>query len=159
MSVGSTTSSQGQMTIHAVELPLFSPSKEGQGSVISREGDGLHLLGCKGHSLHWLPSERPNLNGEYYANLLRQLRKAIKSKRPGKLMKGVLFHEDNAPAHKSVVAVWDCGLNWLITLHILLIWHHLTIICSPTWKTLGWEAVSDQWWGHICSWGLFWGFF
>ena len=27
------------------------------------------------------------------------------------------------------------ALNWLITLHILLIWHHLTIYCSPTWKT------------------------
>ena len=26
------------------------------------------------------------------------------------------------------------ALNWLITLHILLILHHLTIICSPTWK-------------------------
>ena len=25
-------------------------------------------------------------------------------------------------------------LNWLITLHILLIWHHPTIFCSPTWK-------------------------
>ena len=44
-------------------------------------------------------------------------------------MKGVLFHQDNAQAHKSVVAmapVRDCGVNWLITLHILLIWHHLT---------------------------------
>ena len=26
------------------------------------------------------------------------------------------------------------ALNWLITLHIHLIWHHLTIFCSPTWK-------------------------
>ena len=26
------------------------------------------------------------------------------------------------------------ALNWLITLHILLIWHHLTIKSSPTWK-------------------------
>ena len=46
-------------------------------------------------------------------------------------------------------------LNWFITHHILLIWHHLTICCSPTWKTLRWEAVSDRWWGHISSWGLF----
>ncbi|GLD62679.1 histone-lysine N-methyltransferase SETMAR-like protein [Lates japonicus] len=54
------------------------------------------------------------INGEYYANLLRQLRKAIKSKRPGKLTKGVLFHQDNAAAHKSVVAmaaVRDCGFE------------------------------------------------
>ena len=38
--------------------------------------------------------------GEYYANLLRKLREAIKSKRPEKLTKGVLFHQDNAPTHK-----------------------------------------------------------
>ena len=36
------------------------------------------------------------------------------SKRPGKLTKGVLFHQDNAPAHKSVVAmvaVCDSGFD------------------------------------------------
>ena len=37
------------------------------------------------------------------------------SKRPGKLTKGVLFHQDNAPAHKSVVAILgvvrDCGFE------------------------------------------------
>ena len=35
-------------------------------------------------------------------------------RRPGKLMKGVLFHQNNAPAHKSVVAmaaVHDVALN------------------------------------------------
>ena len=33
---------------------------------------------------------------------------------PGKLTKGVLFHQDNAPAHKSVVAMaagHDCGFE------------------------------------------------
>uniref|UniRef100_A0A673BIC6 Histone-lysine N-methyltransferase SETMAR n=1 Tax=Sphaeramia orbicularis TaxID=375764 RepID=A0A673BIC6_9TELE len=43
-----------------------------------------------------------------------ELRKAIKSKRPGKLSKGVLFHQDNAPAHKLTVAmaaVKDCGFE------------------------------------------------
>ena len=78
--------------------------------------------------------------------------------RPGRLTKGVLFHQDN-PAHKSVVAmaaVHDCGFELVITLHILLIWHHLTIFCSPTWKnTWSWEAVLDSWWGHIYSWRLF----
>ena len=44
----------------------------------------------------------PNYQQEYYANLLMQL------------TKGVLFHQDNAPAHKSVVAmvaVRDCGFE------------------------------------------------
>ena len=41
------------------------------------------------------------MNGEYYANLVKELREVIKSNRPGKLTKGVLFHQDNAPARKS----------------------------------------------------------
>ena len=44
-------------------------------------------------------------------------------------------------------------LNWMITLHILLIWHHLTIFCSQHDKHFGWEAVSDGWCDHN-SWGL-----
>ena len=54
------------------------------------------------------------INEEYYATLLRELRQAIKSKRPGKLTKGVLLHQDNAAAHKSLVAmsaVHDCGFE------------------------------------------------
>ena len=54
------------------------------------------------------------INGEYYAKLLRELQQAIKPKRPGKLTKGVLLHQDNAPAHKSLVAmstVHDCGFE------------------------------------------------
>ena len=52
-----------QTTIHGVETNLFSPSKEGQGIVIGRIGDGLCVLGCKGHCVHWLPSGRPNYWG------------------------------------------------------------------------------------------------
>ena len=54
------------------------------------------------------------INGEYYAKLLRELRQAIKSKRPRKLTKGALLHQDNAPAHKSLVAmstVHDCSFE------------------------------------------------
>ena len=58
--------------------------------------------------------------------------------RPGKLTKGGLFHKDNLPAHEHVVAMAavcvTVALNWLFALHILLIWHHPTIFCSPTWK-------------------------
>ena len=56
------------------------------------------------------------INGEYYADLLKQLRKEIKAKRPGKLTKGVLFHQDNALAHKSVIAMaslHDCFFKLL----------------------------------------------
>ena len=42
--------------------------------------------------------------GEYYANVIKQLRVAIKEKRRGKLAAGVLLLHDNAPVHKSRVA-------------------------------------------------------
>ena len=45
------------------------------------------------------------INGTYYTSLLTQLREKIKIKRRGKLTKGVLFHQDNAPVHKSVIAM------------------------------------------------------
>ena len=70
---------------------------------------------------------------------------------PGKLMKGVLFHQDSAPAHKSVVAMdasHDCHGSWngLITLPSDAksgeYWHHLTIFCSPTWKKTTWLGSS-----------------
>ena len=54
------------------------------------------------------------INGEYYAKLLRELRQTIKSKRLGKLTKGVLLQQVNVPAHKSLVAmsaVYDCGFE------------------------------------------------
>ena len=38
----------------------------------------------------------------------------MKSKRPGRLTKGVSFHQDKAPANKSVVvmaAVHECGFE------------------------------------------------
>lgn len=48
------------------------------------------------------------INEEYYTNLLRQLRKTIKSKRPGKLTKGILFHQDNAPSCSQVSGCSGC---------------------------------------------------
>ena len=41
---------------------------------------------------------------EYYANVIKHLRVAIKEKRRGKLAAGVLLLHDNAPVHKSRVA-------------------------------------------------------
>lgn len=41
------------------------------------------------------------INAEYYCNLLAQLKEALKEKRRGKLRKGILFLQDNAPAHKA----------------------------------------------------------
>ena len=43
--------------------------------------------------------------GEYYSNLLTQLDKKIREKRPGLQKKKIIFHHDNAPAHKSVLTI------------------------------------------------------
>ena len=45
-----------------------------------------------------------SITGEYYVNVIKQLRVAIKEKRRGKLAAGVLLLHDNAPVHKSRVA-------------------------------------------------------
>ena len=45
-----------------------------------------------------------SITGEYYANVIKQLRVAIKEKRREKLAAGVPLLHDNAPVHKSRVA-------------------------------------------------------
>ena len=42
-----------------------------------------------------------SITGEYYANVIKQLKVAIKEKGRGKLAAGVLLLHDNAPVHKS----------------------------------------------------------
>ncbi|XP_048241526.1 uncharacterized protein LOC125374615 [Haliotis rufescens] len=39
------------------------------------------------------------MNGEYYAKLLNQVRQSIKMKRRGKIRRGILLHQDNAPVY------------------------------------------------------------
>ena len=54
--------------------------------------------------LDFLP-KRYTITGVYYANLLDQLRTAIRGKRRGKLSKGVLLQQDNARVHTCKVAM------------------------------------------------------
>ncbi|GFX08541.1 hypothetical protein TNCV_4170401 [Trichonephila clavipes] len=49
--------------------------------------------------------KRNTINDEYRANLLQRLSEEIKQKRPHLAQKKVTFHQDNAPSHKSVVAL------------------------------------------------------
>lgn len=50
-------------------------------------------------------SHGATITGSVYAEQIRKLRDEIREKRRGKLAKVVLFHQDNAPAHKSRVAM------------------------------------------------------
>ena len=49
-------------------------------------------------------SKGSTVTGAYYANELRELHEALKSKRRGKLRRGVFVLHDNAPAHTAGVA-------------------------------------------------------
>jgi histone-lysine N-methyltransferase SETMAR len=49
------------------------------------------------------------VNSVYYMSLLSQLKEKLKEKRRGKLTRGVLFLQDNAPAHKSHVTMQKLG--------------------------------------------------
>ena len=43
------------------------------------------------------------MTGHHYSGQLKRLRESIKEKRPRKFTRGILFHQDNAPVHTSVV--------------------------------------------------------
>ncbi|UYV82869.1 hypothetical protein LAZ67_22001161 [Cordylochernes scorpioides] len=45
------------------------------------------------------------ITGDYYANFVKQLREAIKEKRRGKLSRKIVYHQDNAPSHRSLQAM------------------------------------------------------
>lgn len=79
------------------------------------------------------------LNGNYYANIKKRLRKVIKTRRQGQLRKGDVFPQDIAAAHRSLVSMAACAYFELIN-HPLYS-PDLSIICSTTWKTLSWETT------------------
>lgn len=60
---------------------------------------------CEGILLIDYKEKGRSITGEYYAAILEKLKEAIKEKRRGKLTKGVLLLQDNAPVHKSRVAM------------------------------------------------------
>ena len=68
--------------------------KEVQDATIYWQGDGHIILGRKRRYYVVLP-KRSTITGVYYADLLDQLRTAIREKRRGKLSKGVLLQQDN----------------------------------------------------------------
>lgn len=56
------------------------------------------------------------ITGSYYAGLIPKLRESIDRKRPGKLAHKILFHQDNAPVHKSCIvmaAIQNAGFEIL----------------------------------------------
>jgi histone-lysine N-methyltransferase SETMAR len=60
------------------------------------------------------------ITGKYYSNLLTRLHEKIREKRPGLQKNKIIFNQDNAPAHKSVLA-----MGKLRDLHYELLEHPL----------------------------------
>ena len=109
------------MTVDETWVHYYEPENKAQSSVgrawvpeakavqdatICWQGDGHSILGCKGViMLDFLPKSS-KITGVYYANLLDQLRTAIREKkRRGKLSKGVLLQQDNARVPTCKVAM------------------------------------------------------
>ena len=79
--------------------------KEIQDTIICWQGDMATVFWyAKGVMLGFLP-KRSIITGVYYANLLDQMRTAIREKRRGKPCKGVLLQRDNARAHTCKAAM------------------------------------------------------
>ncbi|XP_026327857.1 histone-lysine N-methyltransferase SETMAR-like, partial [Hyposmocoma kahamanoa] len=71
---------------------------------------------CEGILLVDYKEKGVNITREYYARTLERLKEAVKEKRRGKWTKGVLLLQDNAPVHKSNVAMaalHKCGFQSL----------------------------------------------
>ena len=111
--MGASLSARNEIAIKAMETSCISCFKDSQVSDIRKshrisfwDSEGVLLINCL--------SKGQTVTGSYYANLLRQLWQKIKENRRGKLSLGVLFHQDNAPAHKSaeaLAAIHDCGFQ------------------------------------------------
>ena len=89
-----------------------------------RDAEGVLLVDYlhKGHTV----------TGAYYAVLRRQLREEIKQIRRGKLTRGVLFHQDNAPARPHWPWMLSRNVDSILlkTHPILMIWLPLTTTSS-----------------------------
>jgi len=83
---------------------LFS-AKEDKFCSISRKGHGIGVLGCWRHFfIDYLEKGKP-ITAEYYSNLLIRLDEKIREETIGLQKKKNIFHQDNEPAHKTVLAI------------------------------------------------------
>ncbi|KAF2352756.1 Transposase type 1 [Trinorchestia longiramus] len=76
--------------------PVKAKSERSKGKVMATvfwDAEGILLV-------HFLENKK-TITAVYYEEILRNLSKKIAEKRPGKLLRRILFHHDNAPAHSA----------------------------------------------------------
>ena len=81
--------------------PGSPPPKKFRTQTLASKVMATVVLDAKGIILIDYKPAGTSITGEYYANVIKQLRIAIKEKRRGKLAAGVLLLHDNATVHKS----------------------------------------------------------
>ncbi|UYV62568.1 hypothetical protein LAZ67_2001115 [Cordylochernes scorpioides] len=106
-----------QATIHAMgEPPVpFLPRKPRQFHQQGRLWWSV-LWDSEGVLLLDFLNKGQTITGNYYANLVKQLREAIKEKRRGMLSRKIVYHQDNAPSLRSLqamAAIYDSGFELL----------------------------------------------
>ena len=97
------------------------------------------------------------INNKYYKALLVRLKEEITKKWPRVKKKKVIFHQNNAPCHKSIAMMAKLheitttptlfsrsGLQWLVA------------VCRPQKNAPG-KEIWLQWRSDIRNWGVFWG--
>lgn len=92
----------------------------------------------KGIVLFELLPDNTTINSEVYCHQLDKLNDSLKQKRPELIdRKDIVFHQDNARPHTSLVTrqnFYSLDRIYCHSHHILQIWHLLIIICSGLYK-------------------------
>ena len=91
---------QTQITVNTSKQKSSKATKDAN---ISWQGFGLHILRCTRY--HRLPLKRKTHQLKYFIALLVHLKEEIAKKWPQIKKKKVLFHQDNAPCHKSITTM------------------------------------------------------
>jgi hypothetical protein len=102
--LGSTLYTRIQTAVKTVDRSRLFSTTGDKVSSISRKGHGIGVLGCLRHFVYYLEKGK-TITREYYSNLLTRLDEKICEKRPSLQKKKIIFHQDNAPTHKSVLAM------------------------------------------------------
>jgi histone-lysine N-methyltransferase SETMAR len=85
--------------------PGCSAPKQVKGSKSSKKIMASVFWDAKGILMIDYLQTGKTITGEYYCSLLDQLDVKIREKRPGLKKKKIIFHQDNAPAHKSALTI------------------------------------------------------
>ena len=91
-----------QGTVETMDRSWWKCTESAENGTIGRQGYNDCFLDVHG-IIHIVYLEKgKTMNSQYYSELLYRFDAAIKAKLPHLAHKKILFHKDNAPAHKAV---------------------------------------------------------